>query len=122
VVLTVIRREPGITQTMIGDRTSSDPNSITALLRLLEKKELIRREIPAHDGRARCVFLTAAGRRMQRRAEETLEPTLATLWQCFENEDRDRVHAFLERVQQAFAKPNNGANGQRRHRRSRGVS
>src|SRR3990172_4597824 len=80
VVLDVVAKEPGIMQITIAERTASDPNSITVLLRLLEQRGLIRRQAHASDGRARCVFLTAEGRRMQRRAANEAEPILAALW------------------------------------------
>jgi DNA-binding MarR family transcriptional regulator len=111
VVLTVVASEPGIMQIAIAERTASDPNSITVVLRLLERRGLIRREVHARDGRARCVYLTAEGRRMQRRAASEAEPILDVLWNCLAAEDRRRVEQFLERVQQQFAEPFVGANG-----------
>ena len=62
VVLTELLREEGIAQVTIVERTGSDPNTIAALLRLLERRGLVRREVHAQDARARCVFLTPEGR------------------------------------------------------------
>jgi DNA-binding MarR family transcriptional regulator len=105
VILAVVAGEPGIMQITIGERTASDPNSITVALRLLEKRGLIRRQVHARDGRARCVFLTAEGRRILRRAESKAEPLLGALLNCMADNDRPRVEAFLERVQEVFARP-----------------
>lgn len=111
VVLTVVAGEPGIMQMTIAERTASDANSITVILRLLERRGLIRREVHASDGRARCVFLTAEGRRMQRRAASEAEAIVAALWDCLAGNERRHVEQFLKRVQQAFAEPFSKANG-----------
>src|SRR5262245_23031434 len=79
VLLSVVAREPGITQVTIVERTASDPNTVAAILRLLERRRLVRREAHARDGRARCVFLTAEGRRALRRAARASESILAAL-------------------------------------------
>jgi DNA-binding MarR family transcriptional regulator len=44
VVLRVVGREPGITQIEIVKRTASDPNTVAAILRLLEQRDLVRRQ------------------------------------------------------------------------------
>src|SRR5262245_24285203 len=112
VLLSVLAREPGITQIMIVDRTASDPNTVTAILRLLEERGLVRREAHTRDRRARCVFLTAEGRRVQRRAAKGLEPHLAALWDCLPDSDRSRIERFLQRVHAVFSLALAGANGQ----------
>src|SRR5215813_7977117 len=96
VVLTVVAREPGITQITIVERTGSDPNTVGAVLRRLEQRRLVRREAHARDGRARCVYLTAAGQRVQRRAAKDAEPIVATLWGCMGNCDRSQIERFLQ--------------------------
>src|SRR6516164_7226931 len=88
VLLTVVAREPGITRITIVERTGSDPNTVAAVLRLLEQRHLIRRESHAKDRRARCVFLTVEGQRVQRRAAKDSEPIVDTLWNCLSGCDR----------------------------------
>src|SRR5215468_2069208 len=95
VLLTVVAREPGITQITIVERTGSDPNTVAAILRRLEQGRLVRREAHDRDRRARCVFLTAAGRRVQRRAAKDAEPILAALWGCTADCDRSQVERVL---------------------------
>src|SRR5687768_14119425 len=63
VLLTMLAEEDGITQITAVERTASDPNTVTAMLRLLEQRGLIRREAHSEDGRARCVFLTNEGKK-----------------------------------------------------------
>ena len=82
VVLRVVAREPGITQIKIVERAASDPNTVAAILRLLEHRGLVLRQSHSRDRRARCVFLTAAGRKLQRRAFKDSEPLRAALRDC----------------------------------------
>jgi DNA-binding MarR family transcriptional regulator len=111
VLLSVVAREPGITQINIVERTASDPNTVAAILRLLEGRRLVRRESHASDGRARCVFLTAEGRRVQRRATRESESILAVLLNCVGKSDNGTIEQFLQRVHQAFSPAQSAANG-----------
>jgi DNA-binding MarR family transcriptional regulator len=110
VLLSVVAREPGITQITIVERTASDPNTVAAILKLLERRRLVRREAHARDGRARCVFLTAEGRRVQRRAARASESILAVLLDCVGDSDQSAIERFLQRVHQTFSQPPAGAN------------
>src|SRR6516165_11252470 len=94
VLLTVLAREPGITQITIVERTGSDPNTVAAILRLLEQRRLVRRETHARDRRARSVFLTAVGQRVQRRAAKDAESIVAALWDCMADCDRGQIERF----------------------------
>ena len=112
VLLTVVAREPGITQTSIVERTSSDPNTVAAVLRRLEQRRLVRREVHGRDRRLRCVFLTAEGRRVQERTAEDAEPILAALSDCIADCDRTQIERFLRCVHRVFSVPPAEANGQ----------
>jgi DNA-binding MarR family transcriptional regulator len=109
VVLSIVASEPGIVQIRIVARTASDPNTVAAILRLLERRRLVRRETHASDGRARCVFLTAAGSRAQRRATRHLEPIFAALRNCVYPSDRLSNERFLKRVHETFTSPSTAA-------------
>jgi DNA-binding MarR family transcriptional regulator len=119
VLLSVLTREPGINQMTIVERTASDPNTVAAILRLLEERGLVRREAHARDRRARCVFLTAEGRRVQRRAAKDAQPLLAALWDCVADDERSQIVRFLQRVHAVFSAPLAGANGQPPRRASK---
>jgi DNA-binding MarR family transcriptional regulator len=111
VLLSVVAREPGITQITIVERTASDPNTVAAVLRLLERRRLVRRETHARDGRARCVFLTAEGCRVQRGAGRDSESILAALLACVGDSDHGAIERFLQRVHHTFSAPLAGTNG-----------
>ena len=112
VLLTVVAREPGITQITVVERTGSDPNTVAAVLRRLEQSRLVRREAHARDRRARCVFLTAEGQRVQRRAARDAGPIVAALWDCMADCDRTQIERFLQSVHRVFSVPPAEANGQ----------
>jgi DNA-binding MarR family transcriptional regulator len=118
VLLGVVAREPGIKQITIVERTGSDPNTVAAILRLLEERRLVRREAHARDRRARCVFLTTQGQRVHRRAARDAQPILATLWDCLTDCDPSQIERFLRCVHQVFSAPPAAANGQPQRRPS----
>lgn len=64
VILAVLSEEDGITQKHLGQRASSDANTIRAMLVLLEHRGLITRKRHPGDGRARKVALTQKGRQV----------------------------------------------------------
>jgi MarR family transcriptional regulator, organic hydroperoxide resistance regulator len=111
VVLSLLAREEGITQVTIVERTASDPNTVAAILGLLERRGLVRREQHAQDRRARCVFLTAEGRRVQRRTAKEAEPLLGALWDSMNGASAADIERFLKRAHAVFtsAATGNGA-------------
>lgn len=113
VMLRIIAREPGITQTRIVQRATSDSSTVAAILRLLERQGLIRREAHPRDRRARCVFLTAAGRRLEQRTFRGSEPLRAALSSCVDQRDHGQSLRFLQRVHQVFSEPAVGESGRR---------
>lgn len=111
VVLRVVANEPGITQIDIVERTASDPNTVAAVLGLLERRNLIRRKSHARDGRMRCVFLTAAGIRLQQRIAKDSEGLRAMLRNCVAKDDSEQYGRFLQKVHEVFSTPPVGRNG-----------
>jgi DNA-binding MarR family transcriptional regulator len=64
VVLSALAERDSTTQRDLASRTSSDPNTLRAMLVCLERQQLIQRRPHATDGRALCVSLTPKGRRI----------------------------------------------------------
>ncbi len=102
VVLSLLAEEDGIIQRELVCRTFSDANTITALLCLLERKRLIRRVRHDNDGRARCVYLTAEGRRLQRELERRSEHLHRRLQESVPREEQVNLLRCLERVAAAM--------------------
>lgn len=65
VLLTLLAERDGVMQQDLVERSGSDPNTVRAMLVLLERRGLVRRRAHADDGRARSVELTARGRQVQ---------------------------------------------------------
>jgi DNA-binding MarR family transcriptional regulator len=62
VVLAALAKGEALTQSELVTRTTSDPNTLRAMLVLLERQGLIERRPHPTDGRARSVSLTRKGR------------------------------------------------------------
>ena len=83
VLLATLAGGDAVTQRELARRTGSDPNTVRAMLMLLEDRRLVARTPHPTDGRARTVTLTTAGRNCYRRLWRDGEPVrkrlLATL-------------------------------------------
>src|SRR5882724_4293984 len=62
VILSLLKELGECTQRQLADLSYADVNTVAAMLRLLEKRKLVRRRPHAKDGRATAVTLTAAGK------------------------------------------------------------
>ena len=105
VALSVIAQDEGLTQVTLVERTESDPNTVTAILALLERRGLVRRTVHATDRRARCVFLTPAGRRIQARAAKAANELLDALCGSLNSDARRQVEDSLRQIHTTFAAP-----------------
>jgi MarR family transcriptional regulator, organic hydroperoxide resistance regulator len=66
VLLTLLAKQDDVIQQDLVRRSFSDPNTVRAILVLLEKQKLVSRRAYEHDGRARIVHLTSKGRKLHR--------------------------------------------------------
>lgn len=75
VLIATLARGNALTQRELAQRMNSDPSTVRAMLVLLEKNGLVRRETHPEDARARTVALTPLGQRKFRilwKAGETI--------------------------------------------------
>ena len=63
VLLATLSKGQALTQRELVSRMPSDPNTVRAMLVLLEERGLVRRDAHPTDGRARTAALAAAGQR-----------------------------------------------------------
>jgi DNA-binding MarR family transcriptional regulator len=98
VILTLLAEEEGITQSEVVGRAFSDPNTVGEMLARLEKKGLVRRERHPRDGRARCVYLTPQGRKVQRQLWDSWEGYLGEVDSAFRPEELEDLKGGLGRV------------------------
>ena len=104
VVLSLLAERDGVSQQEICSRCYSDPSTIGALVRLMEVRGWVRRETDPHDGRARQVHLTAAGRELQQQMWAAADGSFhKALWAVPRNAEEERMlFDVLDRVVEAM--------------------
>jgi DNA-binding MarR family transcriptional regulator len=111
VLLTLLAAEDGVTQQDLVRRSSSDPNTVGAMLTLLERQGLVARSPHAHDRRARCVELTAEGRAAQRRLWEASQPFREDLSAAVPEAQQPLLLDLLRRLTRTLAPPRRTTSG-----------
>ncbi len=102
VLLNLLAQEDGITQRELVERSFSDPNTVRAMLVLLEGQELILREPHPTDARARCVLLTKKGRRLHAKAWEASADFHQLLQDLIRPAELRTLLETLQRVEQGI--------------------
>jgi DNA-binding MarR family transcriptional regulator len=95
VLLSALSDADGVTQQDLVRRTGSDPNTVRAMLVLLEARGLVARDRHPADSRARLVTLTPEGRRLFKRLWANSEPLRGELLTAFR---ADQVAALVEQL------------------------
>jgi DNA-binding MarR family transcriptional regulator len=104
VVLSILAEQEGINQQELARAMASDPNTIAAMAALLDRKRLISRASRKGDGRARTLYLTPSGRKLQEELRRGAEGVHCMIEECFRGEDRDAAFQALERVAEAMSR------------------
>jgi DNA-binding MarR family transcriptional regulator len=102
VVLAALAHGESVTQRELARRTSSDPNTVRAMLLLLEKRRLVARPVHPTDARARTVRLTAKGRRTYKALWTAGEPVRARLRKALSLDEPTALIEILTRVTKAM--------------------
>lgn len=97
----------GITQQELVRRATSDPNTIRAMLVLLEKRGLVTRESHPTDGRARIVHITPSGRDLLKQMAASVRPVYEKLIAPFSAKESRILALDLERIAEAMTKQQN---------------
>ena len=116
VLLAALADADGVTQQELVRRVGSDHNTVRAMLLLLEGRGLVARERHPADGRARCVTLTAKGRRTFETLLTKSEGLRARLLAAFRPDEVTALVGLLRRVAEVMAPPaGNGSRTRRWH-------
>ncbi len=102
VLLALLAEEDGVTQRELVRRSCSDPNTVSAMLVLLESRGLLSRRRHPNDGRARNVTLTHKGRRMYKRLWRESERLRQQLLELFQPKQADALVGLLKRISKAM--------------------
>ena len=105
VCLLIVYDNDGIIQNEIVRLATSDPNTIRAILLLLEKKGFVRREPHSSDKRARCVRITPLGRQTAEQSFEALLKVNSRIRKLISDEEAAVLNALLSRIANDFSSP-----------------
>jgi DNA-binding MarR family transcriptional regulator len=97
-LMRAVQREPGVRQVDVRDRIFAEPNTVTAMVTLLERRGILRRKPSPMDGRARLLYLTAHGQAVLTRLYEDWEPMRAMLRKCFAGKTGQEALEILDTV------------------------
>ena len=78
-VIRILGALPGLTPADLAELLHVDRGSVTALLKRLEARELVRRSPDEQDGRRVLLSLTASGRKLNRPARMSVEHAVASV-------------------------------------------
>ncbi len=102
VLLATLASGDALTQRDLARRTGSDPNTVRAMLLLLEARGLVARGRHPTDGRARTAALTPAGRRAYRRLWRAGEPVRRRLLAALRPGEAATLRDLLARLTRAL--------------------
>ncbi len=94
---------PGLSLTRLSQRLLCSKPNTTRLVQSLEHEGFIRRQADADDGRAACLYLTAVGRALYRRAARRHAQEVAARFAVLPVERQARLHADLSRLREELA-------------------
>jgi DNA-binding MarR family transcriptional regulator len=111
-VLTVIERNPGLTQTRVAAALGIKRTNFVGLLNELEKRTLAERRQVSGDRRSYALYLTAEGTTLMRKLRPVLKAHEARMVAKVGEDGRDQLVALLHDVADAggTCEPRNGAN------------
>lgn len=107
VLLSALEEADAVTQQELVRRVGSDPNTMRAMLVLLEDRGLVARERHPSDGRARSVTLTGKGRQAFKKLWSKSESLRARLLAGFRPDEAAALLGLLRRVTEVMAPPAN---------------
>ena len=113
VLLSALSDHDAVTQQDLVRRVGSDPNTVRAMLLLLEGRGLVARGRHPADGRARCVRLTATGRRDFKTLWAKSEALRAVLLAACGPGEAGALVGLLRRLAEAMTPPAGGIDGDR---------
>ena len=100
--LATLGNTPGMTFKQLAEKTLTTKGELTGIIDRLEKKGLVRREVPPEDRRSFIAVLTPEGERV---FQETFPAHIAHLKQRFERLDRqelEEIRVALEKIKNLF--------------------
>ncbi|MBN8615230.1 MAG: MarR family transcriptional regulator [Deltaproteobacteria bacterium] len=101
-VLRVIGRHPGITPGRLADHLHVDPGTISAIVRRLESKRLVKRGTDPRDRRRATLGLSESGRTLDRELPGTVEEVVERVLGAHDDATRRTVQSLLSELAHAL--------------------
>ncbi|OLP16505.1 MarR family transcriptional regulator [Leptolyngbya sp. 'hensonii'] len=101
-VIATLGNTPGMTMNVLAEKTLVTKGTLTGIVDRLEKKGLVRREVPPEDRRCFVIVLTPEGERV---FEEVFPNHIAYLKQRFDRlqpQEAQEILASLQRLREIF--------------------
>lgn len=98
VVLKRISDDEGINQREVADLTFKDPASVTRILDLLEKSELVERQPAANDRRTYSLFLTKNGKALVAKVTPLAKEIRAAGLQGISKQEQEIFEQVLKKI------------------------
>ena len=97
-ILALLVADDGMSQKTIADRLDLSPATVTVTLKRMEKSGLVTRKMDEHDQRVLRVHITAKGREMFEKSEQTMIDVTEEILDGFTAEERRTFHDFIARM------------------------
>jgi DNA-binding MarR family transcriptional regulator len=97
-VLANLVRDPGISQQVLADRCFTAKSHISALLRALEQRGLVRRDADPGDARARRLYVTRAGQALARKTLQAQSKVVRAMAESVTPKDMAFIEATMNGV------------------------
>ena len=98
VLLATLARGDSLTQRELARRMPSDPSTVRAMLVLLERQGLVRRDAHPSDSRARTAALTVAGKKKFQQVFSAGEPIRDQMFETLQSDDAVLLVTLLNQV------------------------
>ena len=108
-VLTIIERNPGLTQTQVAEALGIKRTNFVGMLDELEKRGLAERRQATRDKRSYALYLTAEGAALMRKLKPVLKAHESRMVALVGEEGRDRLITLLHDVADAQHHAGNGS-------------
>lgn len=99
-VLKALWEQEGLTHTALAERLHVTPATITKMLQRMEKAGFVVRKPDAEDQRVSRVYLTKAGRAIQRRVQAVWKRMDRETFAGFTQEERALLRRFLQQIRE----------------------
>ncbi len=101
-ILLWIWQKPGMTQKQLAERLLVVKSNVSALIKKLESRGLVKRDCDPSDTRNKCLSLTAAGKQLVEQSFERQNRIIAAMVAVISDDELERIGVVMSRVGKAL--------------------